>query len=65
MSNRIAVFDDGKIQQISSPNILYEKPEMHLWHSSLEKIIKSEERLNRLMAICVLSQQIKVKILSL
>jgi len=27
MSNRIAVFDDGKIQQISSPNILYEKPE--------------------------------------
>jgi len=27
MSNRIAVFDDGKIQQISSPDILYEKPE--------------------------------------
>jgi len=27
MSNRIAVFKDGKIQQISSPNILYEKPE--------------------------------------
>jgi len=27
MSNRIAVFNDGKIQQISSPNILYEKPE--------------------------------------
>jgi len=27
MSNRIAVFNDGKIQQISTPNILYEKPE--------------------------------------
>jgi len=27
MSNRIAVFNDGKIQQISSPDILYEKPE--------------------------------------
>jgi len=26
MSNRIAVFNDGKIQQISSPNVLYEKP---------------------------------------
>jgi len=27
MSNRIAVFNDGKIQQISSPDIIYEKPE--------------------------------------
>ena len=27
MSNRIAVFNDGKIQQISSPDILYEKPD--------------------------------------
>lgn len=27
MSNRIAVFDDGIIQQISTPDILYEKPE--------------------------------------
>ena len=27
MSNRIAVFDDGVIQQISTPDILYEKPE--------------------------------------
>ena len=27
MSNRIAVFNDGKIQQISSPSILYEQPE--------------------------------------
>tara|TARA_B100000886_G_scaffold104844_1_gene69863 strand:+ start:676 stop:1761 length:1086 start_codon:yes stop_codon:yes gene_type:complete len=27
MSNRIAVFNDGKIQQISSPEVLYEKPE--------------------------------------
>ena len=26
MSNRIAVFNEGKIQQISSPDILYEKP---------------------------------------
>ena len=26
MSNRIAVFNDGKVQQISSPDILYEKP---------------------------------------
>ena len=26
MSNRIAVFNDGKIQQISSPDVLYEKP---------------------------------------
>ena len=26
MSNRIAVFNDGKIQQISSPSVLYEKP---------------------------------------
>jgi len=26
MSNRIAVFNDGKIQQISSPDIIYEKP---------------------------------------
>jgi len=27
MSNRIAVFNDGRIQQISTPDILYEKPE--------------------------------------
>ncbi len=27
MSNRIAVFNEGKIQQISTPNVLYEKPE--------------------------------------
>ena len=27
MSNRIAVFDDGVIQQISTPDVLYEKPE--------------------------------------
>ena len=27
MSNRIAVFDDGVIRQLSSPDILYEKPE--------------------------------------
>ena len=27
MSNRIAVFDDGVIQQLSTPDILYEKPE--------------------------------------
>ena len=26
MSNRIAVFNDGKVQQLSSPDILYEKP---------------------------------------
>jgi putative spermidine/putrescine transport system ATP-binding protein len=26
MSNRIAVFNDGKVQQISSPDVLYEKP---------------------------------------
>ncbi|MFB3150956.1 MAG: ABC transporter ATP-binding protein, partial [Alphaproteobacteria bacterium] len=27
MSNRIAVFDDGVIQQLATPNTLYEKPE--------------------------------------
>jgi putative spermidine/putrescine transport system ATP-binding protein len=27
MSNRIAVFDDGVIRQLSTPDILYEKPE--------------------------------------
>ena len=27
MSNRIAVFNDGMIQQLSSPDVLYEKPE--------------------------------------
>ncbi|MCH8035722.1 MAG: ABC transporter ATP-binding protein [Proteobacteria bacterium] len=27
MSNRIAVFDDGVIQQLATPNALYEKPE--------------------------------------
>ncbi len=27
MSNRIAVFDDGVVQQLSTPDILYEKPE--------------------------------------
>ena len=27
MSNRIAVFDDGVIQQLASPNVLYEQPE--------------------------------------
>jgi len=26
MSNRIAVFNDGKVQQLSSPDVLYEKP---------------------------------------
>ena len=27
MSNRIAVFNDGQIQQLSTPDGLYEKPE--------------------------------------
>ena len=27
MSNRIAVFNDGRIQQISTPDVLYEKPD--------------------------------------
>ena len=27
MSNRIAVFDEGEVQQLSTPDILYEKPE--------------------------------------
>ena len=27
MSNRIAVFDDGVVQQLAAPNILYEKPD--------------------------------------
>ncbi len=27
MSNRIAVFDDGVVQQLSTPDVLYEKPE--------------------------------------
>lgn len=27
MSNRIAVFDDGIVQQLASPDVLYEKPE--------------------------------------
>ena len=27
MSNRIAVFNDGKVQQLSSPDVLYEQPE--------------------------------------
>ena len=27
MSNRIAVFNDGLVQQLSTPDILYEKPE--------------------------------------
>ena len=27
MSNRIAVFDDGIVQQLSTPDVLYEKPE--------------------------------------
>ena len=27
MSNRIAVFNDGVVQQLSTPDILYEKPE--------------------------------------
>ena len=26
MSNRIAVFNDGKVQQLSSPDELYERP---------------------------------------
>ena len=26
MSNRIAVFNDGKVQQLSGPNELYENP---------------------------------------
>lgn len=26
MSNRIAVFDNGVIQQLSTPDVLYEKP---------------------------------------
>ena len=27
MSNRIAVFDDGVIQQLATPDVLYEKPD--------------------------------------
>ena len=39
MSNRIAVFDDGIIQQLADPVTLHEKPKMHLLHNLLVKII--------------------------
>ena len=43
MSNRIAVFNDGKVQQLSGPNELYETPVNHLLQALSEKIILSLE----------------------
>ena len=34
MSNRIAVFNEGEIQQIASPQVLYEEPQTPSWPSS-------------------------------
>ena len=42
MSNRIAVFDDGVVQQLSTPDILYEKPE----NSFVAKFIGENNTLN-------------------
>ena len=42
MSNRIAVFNDGVVQQLSTPNILYEKPE----NSFVAKFIGENNTLN-------------------
>ena len=42
MSNRIAVFNDGVIQQLSTPDILYEKPE----NSFVAKFIGENNTLN-------------------
>ncbi len=41
MSNRIAVFDDGVIRQLSTPDILYEKPE----NASVAQFIGENNRL--------------------
>ena len=42
MSNRIAVFNDGVVQQLSTPDILYEKPE----NSFVAKFIGENNTLN-------------------
>ena len=42
MSNRIAVFDDGVVQQLSTPDILYEKPE----NSFVAQFIGENNRFN-------------------
>ena len=42
MSNRIAVFDEGVIQQLSTPDILYEKPE----NSFVAQFIGENNRMN-------------------
>ena len=42
MSNRIAVFNDGLVQQLSTPDILYEKPE----NSFVAKFIGENNTLN-------------------
>jgi putative spermidine/putrescine transport system ATP-binding protein len=46
MSNRIAVFDDGVVQQCASPENLYEKPENAFVANLLVRIIASWELLN-------------------
>ena len=42
MSNRIAVFNDGVVQQLSTPDVLYEKPE----NSFVAKFIGENNTLN-------------------
>jgi putative spermidine/putrescine transport system ATP-binding protein len=34
MSDRVAVFDDGRIQQLAPPDELYESPRTASWRSS-------------------------------
>ena len=46
MSNRIAVFNDGVVQQLSTPDILYEKPE----NSFVAKFIGENNTLNGVVA---------------
>ena len=55
MSNRIAVFNDGKVQQLSSPDKLYENQLILLLQNLLVKIILLQEKL-------LIFQKINVKL---
>ena len=39
MSDRVAVFNDGRIQQLATPDQLYEEPKTVLSHNLSVKII--------------------------
>jgi putative spermidine/putrescine transport system ATP-binding protein len=71
MSNRIAVFNDGKVQQLSSPDKLYEEPENsfvagfigenNIFNGSVSEIAKDTCKVKLENGIEILANPISVK----